>query len=221
MLRLLVVTLSMLMVATPAIPPADAGGFGIRKGVRKAIRAPYRGVRRPVRRILPYRSLRRTLGIAVVATIGVVILSDLTARERKVIGRRTTRLVERDPELEVTDIYEPKKNGKQVKITASPSRPPDQWRDDAFFDVADENPAKADTGKKAAANSKTDESKQKNATKKEGVKLSELPADARCRKVSTELTVPANKKKKTPEKVDTNTAVLCKMSDGKWRPALP
>jgi hypothetical protein len=180
--------------------------------------------------------------------VGVVILSGLTRSQRAEVGRRTTKVVESDPNSEASETYETKKGGKTIKVTASPSLPPDKWRDDPALKMADNegqgqkesDPVKkADNGQGATggpelaqgdgeltetqkaivANEKKAKKEAKAEEKEpEHVKLASLPADTSCRKVVTEAKTPGNEKKNETEKVETNAALLCKMGDGKWEP---
>lgn len=161
--KLIVFVLSIALMAAivPLLPrqsvvsTAEARGFGFR-APRIFSGAVRRGARRVIvgpSRVLPFRTLRRTLGVLAVVTVGAVILSDLSKSQRREVARRTRKVAESDPEREVVDTYTTNKGRKTITITAQPSQPASAFRADAAVapggagDEAKTNVAAADAPK--------------------------------------------------------------------------
>ena len=169
----------------------------------------------------------RTLGIIGAVTVGAVILHRLSVRDRRVVAQRARVVVARDPNERVVDTYRSQDGGHQVTMTAEPARRAADFKDDpALQKIADTDEqigkaANSQSMPKAKGNTKGKE-KEKDPPDKELVKLSELPEDASCRRVTTEFEAkaPAAKKgKATAEAKESNTAIMCQTSGGEWKPA--
>lgn len=243
---------------TPPVPPVEAAfGFKTPRIFKPRIRVPGRHLGH--RYLVPRWKLRRALGVAAVAIIGVAILSELSDAQRREVGRRTTKVVETDPDKEVTDTYTTDKGKKTIKITASPSQPAASFRDDPALKVADTGEQttssgntsveggpqgegtgdQAITGDEPGAKNKTattdstdkteqvadkgkgEEGKGEEAdAKDDSLKLADLPESTLCRKVTTEYTAAGAKDKEGTATPETNTALMCQVGEGTWKPAV-
>ena len=113
--------------------------------------------------------------------------------------RRTRVALDRDPNQEVVDTYKTTDGSKQVTITAGPAQKASDLKDDPALrttaDTIQQTSSETD-GKMAQGNSGSD-SKNKADAKPDAdvVRIDQVPADAQCRKVTTEMEVKAGGKK--------------------------
>ncbi|WP_295558847.1 hypothetical protein [uncultured Hyphomicrobium sp.] len=244
--RILCVFLAASVAVTSLPPPADAQ-FGIRRTFKKVVRAPARvlpGVAAPVigGAILFGGPFRSAFGVVAAVAIGVVIFEHLSRHERREVARRAKEVVAKDPEQRVSDTYTSKDGKKQVTIVAEPTQKASDLKNDPAILVAADTVVAPDAGKGAvppsglAADSSkaTDaappaapptDSKQaappaaKPVVDEEVVRISEIPPDTQCRKVTTELELRKKKGQETPDEKNSNTAIFCQTAPGEWKPA--
>jgi hypothetical protein len=60
---------------------------------------------------------------------------------------------------------------------------------------------------------------QKPVVDEEVVRISEIPPDTQCRRVTTELELRMKKGQEKADEVNTNTAIFCQTAPGEWKPA--
>lgn len=243
--RLLCVVLAASVAITSLPPPADAQ-FGIRRTFKKVVRAPARILPRvtaPVvgGAILLGGSFRSAFGVVAAVAVGAVIFESLSRHERREVARRAKRVVAKDPDQRVTDTYTSKDGKKQVTIVAEPTqKAADLKNDPAILVVSDKvvaaegKPAGAAGFAAADASGSTDapsaalppsgaDKKETTAAKpvvdEEVVRISEVPPDTQCRKVTTELELRKKKDQATPDEKNSNTAIFCQTAPGEWKPA--
>lgn len=243
--RLLCAFLVVSMTVTTLPPPAEAQ-FGIRRAFKKVVRAPARilpGVAAPVigGAILFGGPFRTAFGVIAAVAVGAVIFDALSKSERREVARRSKVVVAKDPDQRVTDVYTSKDGTKQVTMVAEPTQKAVDLKSDPAILVAADTVVAPDANKGTGAPSglASDTSKASDAQppavtpepdKKatpaakpvvdEGVvRISEIPPDTQCRKVTTQLEL---RKKKDQDKADdtkTNTAIFCQTAPGEWKPA--
>lgn len=172
--------------------------------------------------------LGRTFGIIGAVAVGAVILHRLSVHDRREVTRRARVVVERNQEERVVDTYNSKDGRHQVTVIADPVRKASEFVDDpALQKIADtkqqENvaPPKPDPKAKGKAAGKQAE--------EDLVKITDLPQDSSCRRVTTEYEgkappAPANAKTKAPEPTtsdakQTNVSIMCRTQSGTWKPA--
>lgn len=243
--RLLCVLLSAAVAITSLPPPAEAQ-FGIRRAFKKVVRAPVRVLPGVVGRgALPLvvfgGPFRSVFGVVAAVAVGAVIFNHLTKRERREVARRAKVVVAKDPQQRVADTYTSNDGKKQVTIVAEPVQKASDLKDDpAILVVADTVvPAdgKAAPGAPGGAGFAADSSKASDApptavapaekkapaakpvVDEEVVRISEIPPDTQCRKVTTELELRKKKGQETADSKDTNTAIFCQTAPGEWKPA--
>lgn len=163
------------------------------------------------RNLLPSRSLRRALGILAVGAVGVVILSSLNESQRRDVSQRVNRIVLGPRDREVVEVYEVNKK-KKVTIVVSPVAPKCSFKNDPALIPASTSDVQEDKPKKPA--------KGKNEAKEdEGpVAFNQVPKEAQCRRVNIELAEVGDTKSDAPSAAETNTALVCELSEGDWRP---
>ena len=173
---------------------------------------------------LHFGKFRRAFGIIGAVAVGGVILGRLSRRDGAEVTRRTRVALDRDPNQEVVDTYKTTDGSKQVTITAGPAQKASDLKDDPALrttaDTIQQTGSETD-GKMAQGNSGSD-GKNKADAKPDAdvVRIDQVPADAQCRKVTTEMEVKAGGKK-TEAKADSktsNVSILCQMG-GEWKPA--
>ena len=224
---LLVFSLAFTLVFVSGIEAANAR-FGFRLPGVRGLSLPLpgrRGLRLPG--IYGRHGLGRTLGIVGAATVGAVILHRLGARDRGEVARRARGVVTRDPNDRVVDTYRSPDGGHQVTMTADPVRKAAEFKDDPALqkitDTDDQISSAGNTQGMPTTDPKvTAKGKEKAPPEKELVKLSELPEDTSCRRVTTEYEAKAQanrKAKTTAEAKESNTAIMCQTSGGEWKPA--
>jgi hypothetical protein len=216
----IVVAASMLAASCPLPASAQFGLPGMPRIGRVPLPVPGPG---RAFRVLPgmhFGKFRRTFGIIGAIAVGSVILHRLNRREGAEVTRRTRVVLDKDPNQEVTDVYQTPDGSKQVKITAGPTQKVSNFRDDPALQ------ATADFIRQDGS-SESGKSRGKSDTMSAGevVKVEKLPADADCRKVTMEMEVKSigkGKKKAEPQSADdgktTNVSVLCN-TGGEWKPA--
>jgi hypothetical protein len=172
-------------------------------------------------RVLPgvhFGKFRRAFGIIGAVAVGSVILHRLSRREGAEVTRRTRVVLDKDPNQEVTDVYQTADGSKQVTITAGPTQKVSHFKDDPALQTTAEAIGQADSSESSKARGKSD-----TLSASEVVKVNELPEDANCRKVTMEMEVKstARSKRKAEQTADsksTNVSVLCH-TGGEWKPA--
>ncbi len=246
--RFLCAILAASVALTSLPPPADAQ-FGIRRAFKKVVRAPARILPVPGRIVGPVilfgGPFRSAFGVVAAVAVGAVIFEALTKTERREVARRAKVVVAKDPEQRVSDTYTSKDGTKQVTIVAEPmQKASDLKSDPAILVAADtvvapggkagspgaggpDTSLAADTSKATDAASAplppADAQKAAPAVKpvadEEVVKISEIPPDTQCRKVTTELELRKKKGQETADEKNSNTAIFCQTSPGQWKPA--
>jgi hypothetical protein len=218
-LRLLLAA-SFLLAAVPMPASAQFGLPGMPRVGRMPLPVP--GPGRILRRgplALPgmhFGKFRRAFGVLGAVVVGSVILTRLNRREGAEVTRRTKVVLDKDPDQQVRDIYRTPDGSKEVTITAGPTQKVSTFKDDPVLQ------ATADSLQQASE-SDTSKGKAKSDTLQpnEVVKVGELPEDAGCRKVTTEMELKSTGKKKaepTGDSKTTNVAILCHAA-GEWKPA--
>jgi hypothetical protein len=134
------------------------------------------------------------------------------------VGARTKVVLDGDRDREVLDTYQTGMAAIDVTITAAPVQRVSDIRDDVLkqtSETAQKASAENETGKQAG------KGKKEQKLESEFVKVDQLPPDAQCRKVTTELETKAAKKaaKEATANKSSNTSILCQTSGGEWKPA--
>lgn len=244
--RLLCAFLAASVAMTSLPPPADAQ-FGIRRTFKKVVRTPARILPRVAAPVVggvilfggPFRS---AFGVIAAVAVGAVIFESLSRHERREVARRAKRVVAKDPDQRVTDTYTSKDGKKQVTIVAEPTQKAADLKNDPAILVvsdkvvaADGKPAGAPAGFASADVPKSTDAPPsalppsdaakapppaaKPVVDEEVVRISEVPPDTQCRKVTTELELRKKKDQATPDEKNTNTAIFCQTAPGEWKPA--
>lgn len=245
--RFLCLFLAASVAVTTLPPPADAQ-FGIRRAFKKVVRAPVRVLPRVAAPVIggailfggPFRS---AFGVVAAVAIGAVIFESLSRHERREVARRAKVVVAKDPEQRVTDTYTSKDGKKQVTIVAEPTqKAADLKNDPAILVAADKvvspdgkgatpptgfaadasgSPNATDAPPTAAppADKKPEAPAAKPVADEEVVRISEIPPDTQCRKVTTELELRKKKGQETADEKNSNTAIFCQTAPGQWKPA--
>lgn len=189
---------------------------------------------------------RTAFGVVAAVAVGAVIFEALTRNERREVARRAQVVVAKDPEQRVSDTYTSKDGKKQVTIVAEPmQKASDLKNDPAILVAADtvvapdakggtpgaggpDTSLAADTSKATDANptpvppdaeKKAPAPAAKPVVDEEVVKISEVPPDTQCRKVTTELELRKKKGQETADEKNSNTAIFCQTAPGQWKPA--
>jgi hypothetical protein len=163
-----------------------------------------------------FGKFRRAFGVLGAVVVGSVILGRLNRREGAEVTRRTKVVLERDPDQEVQDTYRTPDGSKEVTITAGPTQKAATFKDDPVLQATADSLQQASDSDSGKGKAKSD-TLQAN----EVVKVNELPEDANCRKVTTEMELKSTGKKKAEPTADsktTNVAILCHAA-GEWKPA--
>jgi hypothetical protein len=215
---------SSLILATSPLPasaqfglPGLPGGGGFRAPL--PFPGPGRGLGRGLFPVMPFGRVHRAFGIIGAVAVGTIILGRMSRRDGVEVTRRTKVVLDRDRDQEVIDTYQTKDGGNRVTITAAPVQRVSDIKDDPVLKQTSETAQKAsaenDTGKQAG------KGKKEQKLESEFVKVDQLPPDAQCRKVTTELETKAAKKaaKEATANKSSNTSILCQTSGGEWKPA--
>lgn len=242
--RILCVVLAASVAVTSIPPPAEAQ-FGIKRAFKKVVRAPARILPRAAVPLAggvilfggPFRS---AFGVIAAVAVGAVIFEALTTHERREVARRSRVVVAKDPDQRVTDTYTSKDGKKQVTIVAEPTQKASDLKNDPAILVAADTVVAPETRAAPPSGLASDSSKATDApppalppdTKpaatapavkpvvdEEVVRISEVPPDTQCRKVTTELELRKKKGQETADEKKTNTAVFCQTAPGEWKPA--
>lgn len=240
--RLLCVFLAAAVVVTTVPPPPAEAQFGIRRAFKKVLKVPGRVLTAPVRRFGgPFRS---AFGVVAAVAVGAVIFNQLPKHERREVAKRSKVVVAKDPDQRVADTYTSKDGKRQVTIVAEPMQKASDLKDDPAILVASDTVVAPPGDKKDGTPSASNEAGvasdtatdagPKTAPPPEGtadlpavkpvvdeevVRISEIPPDTQCRKVTTELEVRKKKGQETADQKDTNTAIFCQTAPGEWKPA--
>ena len=218
---------SMLILGTSPVPASAQFGFpGLPGGGRGGpLSLPLPGPGLPgggrvlgpgVFPILPFGRVHRTFGIIGAVAVGTIILGRMSRRDGVEVTRRTRVALDRDRDREVVETYQTKDGGNRVTITAAPVQRISDIKDDPVLKQT------ADTAKQAGAEKQAGKGKKETTSlASEFVKVDQLPPDAQCRKVTTELENKNAKKgaKQLSDSKSSNTSILCQTSGGEWKPA--
>jgi hypothetical protein len=241
--RILCVFLAASVAVTSLPPPAEAQ-FGIRRAFKSVVRAPARVLPRAIvplagGAILFGGPFRTVFGVVAAVAVGAVIFEALTKPERREVARRAKVVVAKDPEQRVSDTYTSKDGKRQVTIVAEPMQKASDLKNDPAILVAADKVVAPD-GKSApapGANLASDSTKASDANQppadakaapapaakpvsdEEVVRISEIPPDTQCRKVTTELEVRKKKGQETADEKNSNAAIFCQTAPGNWKPA--
>ncbi len=193
---------------------------GVRVGPGVGIGLPLPGLYGP-------RGLGRTLGIIGVVAVGAVTLHRLNVQDRREVTRRARVVVEKDQNERVVDSYKTKDGMHQVTVTADPVQKAGDFVDDPALQKIEEAKATPEpkaqpkAGTKSASSSTTATASEQTDL----VKLTELPADTDCRRVTTELESKVQPAKGKPQPTvteaskQTNVSIMCKTDTTTWKPA--
>lgn len=205
-LRMLVAS-SLILAIAPWPASAQFGLPGLPRIGRVPLPLP--GPGRILNRGLHFGKFRRTFGIIGAVAVGGVILGRLSRRDGVEVTRRTRVVLDKDPNQEVIDTYKTTDGNKQVTITAGPAQNVSDIKDDpALRTTADTiQQTNSETAGKNKADAKPDT---------DVVHIDQLPADAQCRKVTTEMETKSGGKK--ADSKSTNVSILCQ-TGGEWKPA--
>lgn len=225
----LVIALSAGLVASSAVPMAQAQ-FGL-PGIPSPRGVPLPGVRVPgpgvpgvgvpipLPGVYGRNGLGRTLGIIGAVAVGAVILHKLSVNDRREVARRARVVVERDQDQRIVDSYRSKDGRHEVTMTAEPVQKASDFVDDPALQKMSEVPR--DNLATAKGSAKTQQQPED-----EVIRLTELPPDSTCRKITTEYeskVKPAAAKGQTKEAVgetkQTNVSIMCQTQAGAWKPA--
>ncbi len=209
--------------------PADAQ-FGIRRTFNEVVRAPARILPAPGRVVGSVT--RSVFGVVATVAVGAAIFERLTRPEQREVARRAKTVVAKDPEQRVSDTYTSKDGKKQVTIVAEPMQKASELESDPAILVAADTviapPAKgatpptglaSDTSTASDAKAPAPGPAAKPGASEQVVRISEIPPDTQCRKVTTELALRKKKGQKTADETNTNTAIFCQTAPGEWKPA--
>lgn len=121
--------------------------------------------------------------------------------------------LDQSPDQEVIDTYRTTDGNKQVTITAGPAQKVSDIKDDPVLRTT------ADTIQQTGG---ATDGKNKADVKPDAdvVRVDQLPEDARCRKVTTQMEIKSGGKKaeSKADSTSTNVSILCQMG-GEWKPA--
>jgi hypothetical protein len=229
---------SLMLASTPWPASAQFGLPGLPRIGRVPLHLP--GPGRILGRGLHFGKFRRAFGIIGAVAVGGVILGRLSRRDGVEVTRRTRVALDKTPDQEVIDTYRTTDGNNQVTITAGPTQKVSDIKDDPTLrttadtiqQTSGETEGKSTESKSTeskSGESKNSESKGSTAKNKadakpdaDVVRIDQLPADAQCRKVTTEMeTKSSGKKADKADKADsksTNVSILCQMN-GEWKPA--
>jgi len=217
---------SLLILGISPVPASAQFGFpGLPGGGRGGLPLPLPGPGLPgagrvlgpgVFPILPFGRVHRTFGIIGAVAVGTIILGRMSRRDGVEVTRRTKVALDRDRDREVVETYQTKDGGNRVTITAAPVQRVSDIKEDPVLKQT------ADTARQAGAEKQANKGKKETTTlDSEFVKVDQLPPDAQCRKVTTELENKNAKKgaKQLSDSKSSNTSILCQTSGGTWKPA--
>lgn len=211
-------------------------GFPGLPGPRIGVPLPVPGVRvgpglampLPLPGLYGRHGLGRTFGIIGTVAVGAIILHRLNVYDRREVTRRARVVVEQRQDEKVVDTYSSKDGVHKVTVTAEPVRKANEFVDDpALQKIADakqQENAGAPKGD-AKAKGKPDDG----PSGEEVVRLSELPSDSNCRRVTTEYegkqpaaaakNKAAGPQPTTTDSKETNVSIMCRTQAGAWKPA--
>jgi hypothetical protein len=214
---------SSLVLATGLLPasaqfglPGLPGGGGFRAPL--PFPGPGRGLGRGIFPVLPFGRVHRAFGIIGAVAVGSIILGRMSRRDGVEVTRRTKVVLDKDRDQEVIDTYQTRDGGNRVTITAAPVQRVSDIKDDPVLKQTSETAQKASTENETG---KAGKGKKEQKLESEFVKVDQLPPDAQCRKVTTELETKPSKKaaKDAGDNKSSNTSILCQTSGGEWKPA--
>jgi hypothetical protein len=207
----------------PIIPSPAGAQFGLPglPRVGRVLHLP--GPGRILGRGLHFGKFRRAFGVIGAVAVGGVILGRLSRRDGVEVTRRTRVVLDKDPNQEVSDTYKTTDGNKQVTITAGPSQKAADFKDDPVLRTTADTmqETSGDVDNKIAENkSKSDTKKAESKPDGDVVRIDQVPADAQCRKVTTEMEAKSAGKKAASKEDSktTNVSILCQMG-GEWKPA--
>ena len=213
----MLVAASLILAITPWPASAQFGLPGLPRIGRVALPLP--GPGRILNRGLHFGKFRHAFGIIGAVAVGGVILGRLSRRDGAEVTRRTRVVLDKDPNQEVFDTYKTTDGNKQVTITAGPTQKVSDFKDDPALrmtaDTLQQTSGEMDGKIKPDSKNKGDAKPDNDV-----VRIDQLPADAQCRKVTTEMESKSGSKK-SASKADsktTNVSILCRMG-GEWKPA--
>lgn len=208
-------------------------GFPGLPGPRIGVPLPVPGVRvgpgvglLPVPSVFGRHGFGRTFGIIGTVAVGAIILHRLSVYDRREVTRRARVVVEQKQDEKVVDTYNSKDGLHKVTVTAEPVRKANEFVDDpALQKIADAKQAENAGAPKGDAKVKGKADDGPSAD--EVVRLTDLPADSSCRRVTTEYEgkQPAAAAKNkgaqptTSDAKETNTSIMCRTQAGTWKPA--
>ena len=211
-LRTLVAS-SLILAIAPWPANAQFGLPGLPRIGRVPLPLPGPGRILNLNRGVHFGKFHRTFGIIGAVAVGGIILGRLSRRDGVEVTRRTRVVLDKSPDQEVIDTYRTTDGNKQVTITAGPAQNVSDIKDDpALRTTAD---TIQQTSNETAGKNKADAKPEADV-----VRIDQLPADAQCRKVTTEMETKTGAKK-AASKADsksTNVSILCQ-SGGEWKPA--
>lgn len=233
--KVLAVSLCLGMVAVPAGRSAQAQ-FGLPglPGPRIGVPLPVPGVRvapglpLPLPGLYGPRGFGRTLGIIGAVAVGAIILNRLSVHDRREVARRARVVVEKDQNERVVDTYKSRDGMHQVTVTAEPVQKASDFVDDPALQKIDEakGTATPPPEAKTKAGNKTTAMTATAGEQTELVKITELPPETDCRRVTTELESKAQpaKGKQQPQATVTeakqsNVSIMCRTENATWKPA--
>jgi hypothetical protein len=218
-LRAMLVSLLTVTAPLPALAQFGFPGLPV-PGMRRAplplpLPVPGRGIGIGVFPILPFGRIHRTFGIIGAVAVGSIILGRMSRRDGVEVTRRTKVMLDKDREREVVETYRTQDGGNSVTITAAPVQRVSDIRDDPVLKQT------AETAKAAGADKQASKGKKTNTLESEFVKVDQLPEDANCRKVTTELELktPPKTAQQASDNKSSNTSILCQTAGGAWKPA--
>ncbi|RTL63601.1 MAG: hypothetical protein EKK41_23045 [Hyphomicrobiales bacterium] len=230
--RVVAAALSLGLAAVPVGQSAQAQ-FGLPgiPGPRIGVPLPVPGVRiapgipLPLPGIYGPRGFGRALGIIGAVAVGAVILNRLSVYDRREVARRARVVVEKDTNERVVDTYKSKDGLHQVTVTAEPVQKASDFVDDPALQKIEETKAPAPAPEAKAKGAPKSATTTATATEQTDlVKLTELPPETDCRRVTTELESKAQPVKGKPqptvsEAKQTNVSIMCKTDTTTWKPA--
>ena len=199
--------------ALAALPETASAQFGLPMPRVGRLPLPLPGPGRHLR-VLPgvhFGKFRRTFGVIGAVAVGSVILGRLSRRDGTEVTRRTRVMLDREPNTEVSDVYQTTDGNKQVVISAGPAQKPSEFKGDPALQQTSDFVGSAGT---ASAGKGKATAKAENDV----IKIDQLAQDSQCRKVTTEMEVKGGKKASSAgDAKTTNVAILCQTA-GEWKP---
>ncbi|MDX2201127.1 MAG: hypothetical protein NW223_00095 [Hyphomicrobiaceae bacterium] len=199
--------------------PLPVPGVRVGPGVGVGI-----GVGVPVPGLYGPAGLGRTLGIIGAVAVGAVILHRLSVQDRREVTRRAKVVVEKDQNERVVDTYKTKDGMHQVTVTADPVQKASDFVDDPALQKIEDAKAQTPPEAKSKSGAKPATAMATASAQADLVRISELPPEADCRRVTTELESKTAAKGKPQAKTaeaskQTNVSIMCKTEQAVWKPA--